>query len=291
MTTVVHRRVLITGIFGLGILLLSPGPALALVGQVIDFAIDTDLSNTDLNDEDSAQIDDSGGPISSAITAAINGSSNGIGYTASGSVGPFGNFGLQAELLGGTQNGMQQATRVYIFNDGLVNPASVAQHATANFIIDGGLFTLMHSGLGSTLEYALTLSLDGNDVFQTMGILTTIDAAGAISFASSGADIDAHRLGTNDVEIPVSVQSVDLGIIPSAQPFMLEYLLEIFVDITEFTETTRYSFSDPLSVDGREEFPTVEFQVQMTPVPEPSALVLFAFGLVGLLFLRRSGRV
>lgn len=275
-----------------GLTVFGHGSALALIEQQINFSIDTDPSDISDSDSDGDFIDNTGGPITSAISAGIAGTSDGIRYDASGSVGPFGNFGLSGALFGAPQLGpAEHRAQVYISSDEFVNLTGVTRNVVANFIIDGGFFDST-AGLGSNLSFLLTLSRDFSIIFQSGGDLTATSAGGGSTvFTPFGADIGAVQTGPTHVDIPVSFQSVDLGQLLPGETMRLEYQLDIIADIEDFAEGVFYEFSDPLDTSGSGNFPTIEFLAAApSGVPEPNGFAALATGLFGMYFLRNRRR-
>ncbi len=227
------------------------------------------------------------------INRALNASISGTGYSALGSVGSFGNYGIQ-----GTQfkNAYRMKTQVVIANDDIVNFTGKPQRIKANFIIDGGEFVL-GAAPGATLEYHLNLFIDDTptfgagslfpdrSVFQTFGTLSG-ELDQTTTFVSGGDNIDAVFDGVYSVEIPFSLQSVDLGVLNPGQRIGLQYQMNVTTSVPQFAEILSFQFSDPLSVDGVGASPTIEFSA----VPIPAAGLLFMPALAALLvcFKRQS---
>lgn len=71
--------------------------------------------------------------------------------------------------------------------------------------------------------------------------------------------------------------SADLGLFVAGEVFSLTYTLRTAANIVGFSEAAFYEFSNPLSVGGMGEFPSVRFN-EVAPVPLPAALPLFSGG-------------
>jgi hypothetical protein len=102
--------------------------------------------------------------------------------------------------------------------------------------------------------------------------------------ASLGATFDRFS-----ADIPLSLQTLDLGWIPAGGSVALHYVLVISATTKASTEIAAWQFSDPFQVDGTGEFPTVVFS-DVAAVPEPSGLMAFVAGLALLGAERRGGR-
>lgn len=258
--------------------------AQALVTQTVNVSFDPTPDQIVNGDDvtDGATISNAGGPIVDAITASIAGDR----FSAIGSVGQFGDLGLQGVLF---RTGEMRA-QVDIEADEFINPFATAQEAQINFIIDGGEFQMV-AGDGSTIELQLTISRDNQTVFQTGFDLTAIGGFGVdTDFQPFGADIGAFQPSSSTVEIPFAFGSASLGVIQPNQRFSIDYQIVIVAETVGFGEIVRFEFSDPFNVSGFGDFPTVTFSdAQAVPVPATAPLLLGALGLFGLIHRRRPG--
>ncbi len=201
------------------------------------------------------------------------------------SVGRFGNFGIQ-----GDQGGPGQLlVGVSIDNTSIENRTSVDLRASANFIIDGGQLILDSApGASLTLDLRLTSesiseSLCPNQVCFSSFIELLDDGTGSATSARFfGDDIGASFDGSAVVDIPLSFQSVDLGVIPAGGFIDLAYSLTIGTDVPEFAEGLFFRFEDPLSVDE------MGLEFVFSAVPEPS-LVQASLLLLAPVLRARSG--
>ncbi|MDJ0788226.1 MAG: hypothetical protein QNK05_15570 [Myxococcota bacterium] len=198
------------------------------------------------------------------------------------SIGRFGNYGIAGSQ--GGAGGLGALVR--IDNRRIENLSGTALAATANFIIDGGQLILDFApGASIMLELELSSDLVGDalcpdEVCFSSTIELMDDGTGTRASASfSGEDIGASFDGRSVVDIPISFQSVDLGVIPAGGFIDLEYTLAVTTLVPEFAEVLRFRFQDPLSVDGIGQ----RFEIALSAVPEPTIGVA---PLLGLLFSR-----
>jgi hypothetical protein len=210
------------------------------------------------------------------VSAAIGGP----GFTLEASVGPFGNLGMTGQMSRvGTLSG-----QIIILNSEFFNQLPSPQRAAAQFIVDGGRLAML-AGTGSRLNLLLQVSAIVRDPTTTLARdelfvaqIALEQTADGMQFESSGESLDETFDGHFAVDIPLSLQTLDLGLIPAAGSIQLTYRLMIFADIHGFNEITAYQFSDPLQLDGTGEFPTVIFS-EPAAVAEPPALLVLAASL------------
>ena len=262
--------------------LLAAPAAHALIYQEAYVEYEDSTGNTTVKDD---FVDNNSGPISTNISVELD---DYYGYARS-SVGMWGNLGVEGHLI----TAQTLRTMVEISSDENVNLAGTALPAKANFIIDGGFLQLAWAP-GAELRFLLriTSNVTGGDYrkFVVDAYLKDTSSYGGIStFTSYGKDIGmVFDSTTGRVDIPISFQSFDLGLVPSGANIDLRYYLDITSTVPDFAELLSWGFSDPLSVDGVSgEFPTVVFE-SVNPVPIPGAIWLLGAGLLGLAGLRKK---
>ncbi|WP_182865416.1 hypothetical protein [Stieleria mannarensis] len=278
---------LVVGILVLGVGKSPSGTCQAAITQQISFTFDPTPDDL-FNNDDVRGGDFISGNTPTDINRSLIAGLNDNGVSASGSVGEFGNYGLQAS----TSRTGELRAQVVIEADVQAPPIGGSpREAFANFIIDGGQFVFV-AGENSTLEFILTLSADRSAVFQSALEMTGSPGGNTPTLTQFGADIGAEQNGST-VDIPFSFQNVSLGVLNPGQSILLEYQLDIIADIQDFSEVTIFEFQDPLSVEPPlatidQLRPTISF---VSAVPEPSfAMIgLVACGIV-MVSRKRPGR-
>ncbi|MEQ9123346.1 MAG: hypothetical protein RIM80_12355, partial [Alphaproteobacteria bacterium] len=228
-----HAAVLGLAMFAVAAL---PETARAVIVQEVGVSFDPTPDQV-ANGDGALQIrgvTDLNGPITDAITASIVGN----GFSAVGSVGPFGDLGMEgrASVVG------QMRAQVDIESNDFVNLFATPREARLNFIIDGGEFNFI-AGAGSDLRMALTIAMDRDTVFQTGFRLTTGADIVNPEFDLIGQDIGFIRPRSTSVEIPFAFGSVSLGLIQPNQRFSVSYQASIIANIEGFAEVVNFAFS------------------------------------------------
>lgn len=259
---------------GLGICMaiaLLPMATQASIIQQIIVAYDGDpstfLDPSEVQDDDRIE-----GNTSTEINQDLSASISGSVFEASGSVGRFGSYGVS-----GSQSSQGELrTQVVIQDDDIRNITGIQQGVATSFVIDGGLFELAYAP-DATLEYRLTISRDGLVRFQTVGVLSNASVSGAptgqvTSFQASGTDIGATFDGVRTVEIPLSFQTADLGLLLPNETMNLEYQMDIVTNVPYYAEYLSFKFEDPLTLPGFPQDPlrpTLTFTPAAAPAPAP----------------------
>jgi len=116
-----------------------------------------------------------------------------------------------------------------------------------------------------------------------MALLSDVNGARSLPTSSSaGLDLHAAFDGPGRVRIPLSLQSVDLGVLGGGERLLVAYQATILIEQDGFSEGETGRFSDPFTLMGDSILSNVTF----TPVPEAAALTLSLFGFLGLCVLR-----
>jgi len=285
------------------------------VGQLVAVGV-PDNTISGLSDVDSTFGATSGDITTDILATAISpGFGRGRG-SATASAGRFGSVGLVGRFFGGIDRGTTGVgASAAIISDEPVNLTGGSARASSRFIIDGGRLradgarnllmgyrlSLSAANLGpvgatSTLS-ELSVRADAafsnpsfRDVFFSSGQVS-FDAAGVATFQLVGRDIGASFDSlTNTLDIPLSTQTAELGVLLSGDRLLIEYGLSIFADLllpfeTGVAEGIFMSFSDPLSLSSNPAFGTIGLVPSVVPLPP--ALVLVASGLGGLALLSR----
>ncbi len=215
-------------------------------------------------------------------------------YTVSASAGRFGQVGL----FGRTIIPGRFSSEVEILDNDIFNPTTSPRSAMANFIVDGGDMVLV-AGTGSSLSFNLFIEAAVGGSVQTVFnslVRLEVDASGATQLFTSGDSLGAQKTSNPfAVEIPLSFQSVDLGIVGPNETLGLRYTASFDAFVTGFAEVVEFGFSDPLTV-GLEPA-SIRFEPAMldgvprvTPVPVPAGGPLLLAGLAALTFVARRRR-
>lgn len=291
-------------------------------------AVPTTLSSADYDDFNEQEIFGvTSADINADILAAINGNTRFGPYGAVSSAGRFGSVGLSTRLAQEI-GGQFVAARVMIASDEFVNVTSIAQQVRASFIIDGGALVLFGESARADyrlvvggLNLGATSIEPDRDVFSDFDIpfddssLFFFSGTGGSTFVSQGtlesdffgnlqytqlvedpifgavsSDIGATFDPTlHQVDIPLSLQHVDLGILQPGERMLVFYQATFQVQV-DFSGGGITNFSDPLSLSANMNFPTISFQQVQSAVPEPGSLLLLSTGTLGLLGLVRCRR-
>jgi len=243
--------------------------------------------------------------IDADILAHIGGTP-GAGYTATAGAGRFGQVGLDVGLFHSFA-GQTLGAFVLVASDEFVNPLGGPARVRTQFIIDGGEFFMPFStntkitfsldvgaknrGSEGPITDAFELLSAGDNVFEEehtggsyrMALFSDVNGAQSL-FTSSSAGLDLHAAfdGPGRVRIPLSLQTVDLGVLAGGERLLVAYQATILIEQDGFSEGETGRFSDPFTLMGDSILSNVTF----TPVPETAALTLSLTGFLGLCALR-----
>jgi hypothetical protein len=203
---------------------------------------------------------------------------------------------------------------VLIGSDEFVNLIGSPSSATANFIIDGGSFSNFFStDTRITFRLEVGASNLGNVGAETNASTMSFSAREAAGFGSAGGFFAGfngggytatYETGSNGVgsltdffeggldlaaalasgpggqvvEIPFSLQSLDLGFVNPGDRLLVAYLASIEIFVGGITEGSFAEFSDPFSI--AESIRTSIVFEPASAVPVAGSLPLFALGIL-----------
>ncbi len=295
----------------------APGPAQALLIQRVGVFSDVVFLVPDpLGNSDGAEVQGTTSTdITTDILATIGDSTadpavGGVTYQALASAGRFGAVGLRTSLTGGisASETYELTAQVSIYSDEFVNLLGVPARVEASFIIDGGSL-LMEAGRA---EVSYQLEVEGENLgtapiespprllipslsgpsFRSAGEFVA-DALGNQVFTTRGADIGATQVDRNNVDIPFSFQTLDLGILGAGERMAIRYFFDMRTTLTgpgAFAEGIFTEFSDPLSLGSQPVIALRATPLASSPLPEPPLAALLVAALAGCAARGRSGR-
>jgi hypothetical protein len=292
--------VLVLPILAVGGLRASAG-----VIQSVSTSIDgSALAMPESDDEEIFKLDSA--DITSDIHAQI-GQTPGSGYTGAAGAGRFGQIGLRTGIFR-TILGAKVSARVVVASDEFVNPLGVAQRVRTQFIIDGGEFIDPFStnnriafslevggenrGMMEPVTDAIRMKGEGSIAAAFGGtggsisgfnggsyfLTWSTDAMGAKNLSISsigGLDLHAAVVDRN-LEIPLSLQTLELGVLGPGERLLLGYIATIEIEQNGVSEGSTGEYSDPFVLMGD----SIRSHVIMEPVPEPVSRMLSALGLL-----------
>ncbi len=237
------------------------------------------------------------------ITHSLLAEISGPGYDAVGSVGEFGSYGVSGHMI---HNGVLY-THVFFNSTHTLPSIGAGGPVEANFIIDGGFVNFV-AGPASTLDFYLLVG-EGQEfppihfprdppgtfidpdldavVFESEFRLEGSES-GDPTLTVSGDDIAVtqNTFDPSQIEIPLSFQSVDLGVRAPGERINLLYLMLIAARVHDFAETVSFGFSDPLTINPPPVDPSM-FRPTVAFVPEPSSAAVTLLLLGGFVTRRR----
>jgi hypothetical protein len=209
--------------------------------------------------------------------------------------GVFGAIGLQGQV--GSLNVPFLSAEAEIRSTLFQNLSGGEARATGFFIIDGGRLQLI-AGAGSKVSYDISVSslvLDENGDFiipddpgAPFGAFGQLVATSTgVELTTQGTDIGVVRdtRRATQFNIPLSLQTVDFGIVPNGHFLDITYSAKFTIDVVGFAEAISFEFSDPLNLAGPDVrvFPQITFApLSPTGIAEPGTMALFAGGLLAL---------
>jgi hypothetical protein len=233
-------------------------------------------------------------------------------YTVSAAAGRFGQVGLQVGNLS-AGSGSTLVASVLVGSDEFVNVLSVPARVRTQFIVDGGrLFDAFSTSASVTFDLHVgamnrgpsgplsDLILPGfAQAAADLGYLSgaggtytatlSTDAGGNRSFASSftgGLDLGTTFDGIRAAEIPLSLQTLEMGTLQPNERLLIGYSASITIVQNGAAEGISGSFSDPFTLTGEPNPIFALGGVVLTPIPEPHMAVLLLAGLAAVSYAR-----
>ena len=248
------------------------------------------------------------GDIARNILASVGSQgAGGPGYFSTASAGVFGQIGLESGIT--TSIGTPAVfSEVLIGSDEFVNVSGRSGTVSSRFIIDGGQIrdffstdtrvtfnlqvgatvvtaqetdpalmenaTRITAGFGSAGGFFADYLGGGyTAIYSTDGSANATLSTTFEGGLDLGATLDPT---TRTVEIPFSLQSLELGVLGPGDRLLIGYLASFLIEVDGVTEGIVASFSDPLSLTGPALLASLEFTPDGTDnsVPLPGTLGL-----------------
>ena len=284
-----------------GAMLIAPMPVPGGVVQQVETRF-TPLAGAEVIDSDEI-FGTASGDINRDVLAQIGLPGR---YNVTAAAGRFGQVGLQVgNLSAGT--GSTLTARVLVGSDEFVNVSGAPARVRTQFIVDGGrLFDAFSTDTSVTFDLRVGAENLGpaepfGDIVlpgfaesaAELGFLLAgggrytanlaTDAGGNRSFTSSfigGLDLEATFDGIREVEIPLSLQTLELGTLQPNDRLLIGYLATITITQNGGAEGISGTFSDPFTLIGEPNPILALGGVVLTPVPEPSVALMLIAGLL-----------
>jgi hypothetical protein len=228
-------------------------------------------------------------------------------YEISAAAGRFGQVGMEL-FAGSGMTGSMYRAEILVGSDEYVNTFGSPARVRTQFIIDGGqLLDLFSTQTSVTFELKVGAENRGIAPAETSqsfmdsasrfaadfgavglypggGYTATLasDASGNLTYTNSfsgGMDLHATFDGDRTVEIPLSLQTLELGTLLPGERLLVGYQASLTIERNGVVEGIFADFSDPFTLDGEPNPVFALAGVTITPVPEPGIALLCLVGL------------
>jgi len=221
--------------------------------------------------------------LTNPLNARIAG--GGGAFDASIGVSAFGRYGIDATLFGaGTLSG------TIGFVERLTNDSGFAEDVSLTFIVNEG-FARLVGNQNTAVNYRIETGQFPFGNFDSRGALTGRQDFTA-DFAETGDSLGANQpFPGGAVDIPFSVQTVDLGRLEPGEAMTFFYDVAFSLGGSGIVEIANFQLTDPLLPPDQRQFAFAAVPVGPA-VPAPPALLLAvtAFAAMGLIGRRRGHR-
>lgn len=221
--------------------------------------------------------------LTNPLNARIAG--GGGAFDASIGVSAFGRYGIDATLFGaGTLSG------TISFIERLTNDSSFAEDISLSFIVNEG-FARLVGQQNTAVDYRIETGRFPIGNFDNRGALTGRQDF-TTDFAETGDSLGANQpFQGGAVEIPFSVQTVDLGRLEPGESMNFFYDVAFSLGGSGILEVANFELTDPLLPPDQGQFSFSAVPVgPAVPVPPALLMAVTAFAAMGLIGRRRAQR-